>query len=179
MNESEQCTKRHNEIRKAADTRLKDATTRLDSRVGEALAEVKATREEALATVNATMRTLDARAAAIQSDARPVLVNAAALTKDAQDSWDDLYPDMKATVESATVAVTSVAQASEEIRAAAPALAASAVQVGKSAESTSASVAGVALDVKREVDEATRPKKWWQKALGPVYTIGRIAGAFL
>lgn len=47
------------------------------------------------------------------------------------------------------------------------------------AQVASRSADGIAADVRREADEITRPKKWWQKALGPVYTVGRLVGAFL
>jgi hypothetical protein len=33
---------------------------------------------------------------------------------------------------------------------------------------------GVAADVKREADVITKPKHWYEKILGPVYTIGRL-----
>jgi hypothetical protein len=55
---------------------------------------------------------------------------------------------------------------------AAPQLAISAVSVGKSADA-------IAADVRREADQITAPKHWWQRALGPVYAVGRLAAAFL
>jgi hypothetical protein len=57
---------------------------------------------------------------------------------------------VKATVESATVATTSAAQASEAIRDAAPKVARSVVRIGDSS-------AGIAEDVRREADRFTGP----------------------
>ena len=46
-------------------------------------------------------------------------------------------------------------------------------------EGISKSADGVAADVKREADALTRPKHWYEKILGPVYTVGRLVAAFL
>lgn len=101
--------------------------------------------------------------AKVQADLHPVLANAASLTKDTQDSLDDLYADIKASTESATVAITSAAHASEAVRDAAPKVAESVVSIGKSADA-------VAADVKREADSVIAPEPWYSKILGPVYT---------
>ena len=89
-----------------------------------------------------------------------------------QNSLDDLYPDIKGTVASATVAVTSAAYASEAVRDAAP-------KVAKSVVDISGSLDGVAADVRREADEITKPKRWYQKILGPVYTAARLVAMFM
>ena len=61
------------------------------------------------ATVPASLdKALDASAAAI---------------KDAQDSWDALWPDIQAMADSATVTATSTGQVSQEVRRVAPAVA--------------------------------------------------------
>ena len=43
----------------------------------------------------------------------------------------------------------------------------------------SGSVDGVAADVRREADEITKPKRWYQKILGPVYTAARLVAMFM
>jgi hypothetical protein len=178
-----------------ADTTVKAVPAEITATRSALTAEIEATRHDLLATVNtqatAIRKTADSRLGSIQhmvdartaqalqiadsrlagatdqvaaprQDLHPVLANAASLTKDAQDSLDDNYYDLKALVESATVATTSVAQTSESVRNAAPQVAASVQDVAKSAD-------GVAADA----------KKWWQKILGPVYTVARIVAAFL
>ena len=148
--------------------RMDTLSAMLDKRTGEALqiADVR---------LRGVQGTLDG----MRGDLSPVLLNAAtleanyaALGKDARDSLDDLYPDIKASTESATVAITSAAHASEAVRDAAPKVAASVVAVGKSS-------VGIAADVKREADDITRPKRWYEKLIGPAYTIGRLVAAFL
>jgi hypothetical protein len=109
--------------------------------------------------------------AKVQADLHPVLANAAPLTKDTQDSLDDLYPDIKASTESATVAITSAAHASEAVLGAAPRVAEFVVSIGKSADA-------VAADVKREADSVIAPKPWYSKILGPVYTVGKLVATF-
>jgi hypothetical protein len=188
-----------------ADTTVRLVPAEITATRSALTAEIQATRRDLLATVNtqatAIQRTADRRlgsiqqmvdartaqalqiadsrlsgatdqVAALRQDLHPVLANAAALTKDTQDSLDDLYPDIKASTESATVAITSAAHASEAVRDAAPKVAESVVKIGNSAD-------GVAADVKREADSIVAPKKWWQKALGPVYIVARLVALFL
>lgn len=140
-----------------AQAEIRHGVDSIDQRVGEGLS----------ATDNRIGEAITAADARIGEVLQPV----AALVKDAQDSWDDLYPDVRATVASATVATTSVALASESVRDAAPKVAESVVSVGQSS-------AAIAADVRREVDAITAPKKWWQKALGPAYLAGRLAAVF-
>lgn len=111
-----------------------------------------------------TLKLVDTHLTDITQPIAMAQANLYALAKDIQDSLDDLYPDIKGATESATVAVTSAAQTSEAIRDAAP--------------KVSASVEGIAADAKREADSLTAPKKWWQKILGPAYTIGRLVALF-
>jgi hypothetical protein len=154
------------------DARLASSQKTADHRLASMQHMVDARTKQALQMADSRLADVTAQVAAVQSDLHPVLANAASVEKDAQDSWDDLYFDVKAGVESATVAATSIAQTSETVRNAAPQVAASVQGIAKSAD-------GVAADVKREADAVTAPKKWWQKILGPVYTIGRLAAAFL
>ena len=65
-----------------------------------------------------------------------------------------------------------VEQMSDAIEKATPQLTQSVVTISKSAD-------GIAADVKREADVVTAPKKWYEKILGPVYTVGRLVAAFL
>lgn len=117
-------------------TRIDTAIQKADARIGDSLGRV----DKALDDIHG-----------LRTDLQPVLVNSAALTKDAKDSWDDLYWDVKAGVESGTVAATSIAQTSETVRDAAPKLADSAVSVGRSVD-------GIAKDAHREADEFVKPK---------------------
>jgi hypothetical protein len=148
-------------IRKTADSRLGSIQQMVDTRTA-----------QALQVADSRLAGATDQIAALRQDLHPLLANAAALTKDTQDSLDDLYPDVKASTESATVAITSAAHASEAIRDAAPKVVASVVAIGKSSD-------GIAADVKREADAIVAPKKWWQKALGPVYTVARFVALFL
>ena len=128
---------------KQADTRLGEALQKADTRLGEATGAI----------------------VGLRKDLQPTLAASADLETDAKDSWDDLYWDIKASVESGTVTMHSMALASEEVARAAPTM--------------SQSAADVAVDVKREADEITKPKRWYEKILGPVYTVGRLVAAFL
>jgi hypothetical protein len=156
-----------------------DLLVKADSRLASIERMVDARTQQALKLADFRLSGVVSTLGAIRADARPALVNAAALTanaadltKDAKDSLDDSYWDLKATIESATVATTSIAQTSETVRNAAPQIAASVQGIAKSAD-------GVAADVKREADSIVAPKKWWQKALGPAYTVARFVALFL
>jgi hypothetical protein len=83
-----------------------------------------------------------------------------------------MYPDIKASVASGTVAITSFAQASEEVRKAAPELAASAT-------GTAAAVKGIAEDAHKVTSEFTKPKTFWQKLKAAVITAAKIGAAAL
>jgi methyl-accepting chemotaxis protein len=116
----------------AANAQIAATLSLLDRRTGDALARVDAT----LAAVNT-----------LETDARPVLGNSAALVKDLQDSLDDNYYDIKATIESSTVAVTGVARAAEA--------------VGNAAPSITGSFDSTAKSVAREADALTKPPTFW------------------
>ena len=94
----------------------------------------------------------------------PTLLATAVLETDAQASWDDLYWDLKATVESGTVTMHSVALASEAVEAAAPQLAAAAVANGKNME-------GITTDVHTATSEYVKPKSTWQKIKSALWLI--------
>jgi len=98
-------------------------------------------------------------AATAAAAARPALDNAAALTKDLRDSWDDSYWDVKAGLESATVAARSVAEASGTIERALPA----AVATG---QETNRQIAGIASDVHTATTQFVKPKTVKEKVWG-------------
>jgi hypothetical protein len=75
------------------------------SRVDTALALVDSRTGQALATL-----------AGIRTDLQPTLANSAALFKDAQDSWDDSYDDVRSLLDSTEVATTQAAQTLQVIR---------------------------------------------------------------
>jgi hypothetical protein len=149
-----------------------DAKTELEGIRQDTMDLLNSRTDSLLAILNIRSKELTDSVSALQGNVAGTLTGVNALTKDAQDSWDDLYYDVKASTESATVTLTSAAQASEAIRDAAP-------SIVKSVNTVSASAAAVSQDVKREADELTKPKKWYEKILGPVYTVARIAAAFL
>jgi hypothetical protein len=89
----------------------------------DAFTEIGAIRSTADRRLGDTLGRVDAaldKIEEIRGDLKPALANTAALTADAKDSWDDLYWDVKASVESATVAANSFGQMSLDVRAAVP-----------------------------------------------------------
>jgi hypothetical protein len=95
-----------------------------------------------------------------------------AIVADADSTVRDLHPQMLGLVAASKVTAGETAQTMRTVRDAAPKIVASVADVGNSAD-------GIAADVQREADEATKPKRWWQKILGPIYTVGRLVAAFL
>jgi len=73
---------------------IADIRSVVDRRLGDTLARA----DTALGTVDA-----------LRKDVAPAISGAVALESDAKDSWDDVYWDVKALVESATVAARGVA----------------------------------------------------------------------
>ena len=116
------------EIRKTADRRLGDTLGRVDT---------------ALAKIDD-----------IRGDLRPVLANTAALTADAKDSMDDLYWDVKASTESATVAANNLGQMSLEIRSAVPRTVATWNGIGSNVQA-----------ITGNIDRLTKPH-WYDRLLG-------------
>jgi len=114
-------------------------------------------REAADQRVGDTLRRADAALAEIheiRGDLRPVLSNSAALTADAKDSMDALYWDVKASVESATVAANSFGQMSVSLQGALPGSVATWDRIG-------ANIAAITGNV----DRLTRPR-WYDRLLG-------------
>lgn len=87
---------------------------------------------------------------------KPTLQETQTTVKDLRDSWDDLYWEVKASVESATVAARGVAEASEAAGKAAPKLADAAVKNGEN-------IAGITADVHTATSAFVKPKSTWQK----------------
>lgn len=150
----------------------KDATGQIDALRGETFTNLHQIAAISMAGLQVSVEKAVAPIEGIRGDLKPVLTNAAALTKDAQDSWDDLYADVKGTVGSATVAVTSAAQASEAIRDAAPQVAHSVIQIGKSAD-------GIASDAHAFTSDFIKPRTFWQRLKGGILTAATIAGRLL
>ena len=140
--------------------RLRDPLVALaDARTAEALRIVD-TRTGQMA------ETLDARTAAIstsidglRTDLRPTLNAATALTKDAQDTLDALYPDVQAAVDSATVAATQTAQAAESVRQAMPKL----LKTAQSLEENSNATTAYSANLMHNLAESTKPLPWWAR----------------
>lgn len=159
-----------------------DIATKADQRTGELIATGKQTLQVADAQLTATLSRVDTALGTVEAmrrDLKPAIDGATALeaqstalVKDAQDSLDDSYWDAKALLESATDATTSVAQASEAVRDAAPKLTQSAVKIGDGA-------AGVARAAKREADELTKPQTFRQKLFAWLGIIPRIVKVIL
>jgi hypothetical protein len=154
-------------IQRTADHRLASIQHMVDARTAQALQIA----DSRLIDVTGAVKAAQADLHPVLANSATLTANAAALTKDAQDFLDDSYWDLKSSIESATVAATSIAQTSEMVRNAAPQVVASVQGIAKSADD-------VAADVKKEADAVTAPQKWWQKILGPVYTVGRLVADF-
>jgi hypothetical protein len=144
-----------------------DVMTRLDkiegdanARVGDSLARV----DTALGVADKRLGDIAGTAEALRQDAKPAMVNSAALVQDLKDSLDDNYDDIKATIGSSTVAVTGVARAAEA--------------VGNAAPSITASVDSVAKSAAKEADQITKPQSFWQGLKSWMLIVSRCAGFF-
>jgi hypothetical protein len=133
----------------ALDERLDSAIAVLDARAGEFTADTN-TAATAMADTAKNLK--------------PALDNSASLAKDAQDSLDAMYPDVLALVDSADVAARGVGETAEA--------------VGKVAPSVADSLKTTAKAVSTEAEALTKPKHWYERMLGPVYTIARTVLLF-
>jgi hypothetical protein len=136
---------------------IADIRRLVDRRLGDTLERV----DVALGTVES-----------LRLDVKPAITGAVAVESDAKDSWDDMYWDVKALVESATVAARGVAETSEAVGKAAPKLTDSAVAIGKSAD-------GIAADVHQATTDFVKPKTFGQKFRSWLETAGKVAARFL
>ena len=141
------------------DTFREVAATRADvmGEVGQLRAAADRRVGDSLARVDVALGKVDE----LRGDLRPVLLNAAALeqhadalTGDAKDSLDDLYFDLKGSVESATVAATSLSQMSLDFRTALPGAITTWQGIGHSVD-------GITANINR----LTKPR-WYDRLLG-------------
>jgi methyl-accepting chemotaxis protein len=132
-----------------------------NARVGDSLARV----DTALAVADHRLGEVTATAAGLRADLKPTFDNSASLAKDLQDSLDDNYDDIKATINSSTVAVTGIARAAEAI--------------GKAAPGITKSVDSVADSAAREADHLTKPQTFWQGLKSWLLVVSRCAGFLL
>jgi hypothetical protein len=153
--------------REIASTR-KELLSRTERQVAElrsgVLAEAAQVRTTADRRIGDTLDRADAaigKVEEIRGDLRPLLVNAAALsvnvaalTKDAKNSWDDLYWDVKASVASATVAANSIGQMSADFHSSLP-----------RTLQTWDGIGGNVAAVTGNIDRLTKPH-WYDRLLG-------------
>jgi hypothetical protein len=150
-----------------AQTKLDRALFILDHRTGDALTRVDAaiaTTNNAVAAANAQLSSANGTLAGIRDDLKPAIRETQTTVKDLHDSWDDLYWDVKASVESATVAARGVAEASEAAGKAAPTLADAAVKNGDN-------IAGITADVHTATSAFVKPKSTWQKIKSALWLV--------
>jgi hypothetical protein len=154
------------------DKRTAEVVEKLDSRAGDALARVAALTADAdkqLTQANATLSEvgthLSDTLAGEREDVKPLLAESQKSIAEIHALVDDNYDDLSATIANATVATAGVGRAMDEVAKAAP----------KMVDNSSAMVA----DFRRTVDDATKPKKAWQKAIGPIYTLAILLSHFL
>jgi hypothetical protein len=138
------------------DRRSEDAVARVDAAI--------TTANSAVAAANAQLTTANGTLAGIREDLKPPLQETQITVKDLRDSWDDLYWDVKASVESATVAARGVAEASEAAGKAAPKLADAAVRNGDN-------IAGITADVHTATSAFVKPKSTWQKIKSALWLV--------
>ena len=139
----------------------------LDRRSGDALARVDtllATTGAAVTEANAQLSTVNGTLARVREDLKPTLQETQTTVKDLRDSWDDLYWDLKASVESATVAARGVAEASEAAGKAAPKLTDAAVRNGDN-------IAGITADVHTATSAFVKPKTTSQKIKSALWLV--------
>ena len=151
----------------AAQEKANRALSILDRRTGDALARVDAAiavTNTAVGAANAQLSSANGTLAGIREDLKPPLQETQTTVKDLRDSWDDLYWDVKASVESATVAARGVAEASEAAGKAAPKLADVAVRNGDN-------IAGITADVHTATSAFVKPKSTWQKIKSALWLV--------
>ena len=156
-----------------AQAKVDRALAILDRRAGDTLARVDAaiaTTNTAVTAANGQLSSANGTLAGIREDLKPALQETQVTVKDFRDSWDDLYWDVKASVESATVAARGVAEASEVAGKAAPKLAEAAV---KNADN----IAGITADIHTATTAFVKPKSTWQKIKSALLAGGLRRGA--
>jgi hypothetical protein len=152
----------------------KDAVQQLSEVASMADRQLTGTRSDLRHTVAESVSSVVAPIEGLRSDLKPLIAsagalttNAAALTKDVQDSIDDAYPDIQGLLQSTTVAATQIAQTAEVVRETAPEFLAT-------SQETNRQFAGIGKDVHTFTTEFVKPKslksKIWEgvKALSLV-----------
>lgn len=150
-----------------AQAKVDRALTILDRRTGDVLARVDtllASTGTAVAEANAQFSTANGTLAGVREDLKPALQETQRTVKDLRDSWDDLYWDVKASIESATVAARGVAEASEAAGKAAPKVADAVVRNGDN-------IAGITADVHTATSAFVKPKTTWQKIKSALWLV--------
>jgi len=143
-----------------ADKRIGDSLARVDT----ALAQTGPVMAQASATLEAAQPVLDnlsaaaAGAAGLEAQSTRILTGAEA-------AWSDNEYELYNLLSSSEVMVAGMGQTADIIARVTP-------EIAKSTATTAAAVA-------READVLTKPKHWYEKILGPVYTIGRLVACFL
>jgi methyl-accepting chemotaxis protein len=153
------------EIDKQASAIRKDATAQVSALRTDTLALLDKRTGELLTMADSRATEATGALARLEQDVVPIAA-------DTDATVALLRPQALGLLAAAKVTVGETAQTMRTVRDAAPELTRSAQRVGDSA-------AGIAADVQREADSIVRPKHWWEKILGPVYIVARIAGAFL
>ena len=156
------------------DKRTGQALSIVDRRAGDTLARLDTLSMRAdaqLTTINAVARDLSVQTAAtlagVRSDLQPTFTEAQTLLATSNRTVADLHPQLLGLVAASKVTAGETAQTMREVKNAAP-------KMVDSVEHIAASADGIAADAKLEADEVTKPKKWWQKILGPLYTVARL-----
>jgi hypothetical protein len=157
-------------IQRTADLRLASIQQMVDSRTAQVLQIADTRTAQALQIADSRLSDATTQVAKVQEDLHPVLANAAASInpKDIQGT----VRDTRFLMARAARTAGHIEQMSDAIQKATPEVTQSVVSIGKSADS-------IAADAKREADDLTKPKHWYDRILGPVYTVGRLVAAFL
>lgn len=159
------------DIRGDASTQIAAMRQMVDQRTGDALALVDRRADALTAAADAQLDAANATLAGIRTDLSPALQNSQRLIADTDKAVNDLHPQLLGLVAASKVTAGETAQTMRQVKDATPAMVQSVQSVAKSFD-------GIAADVKKEADDITKPKTWWQKVLGPVYTAVRLAAAF-
>lgn len=104
------------------------------------------------------------QAEGLREDVRPTLQASTAILADAKDSWDDLYDDVRAGVQSGVVTVTSVGRVADVMAQAFPRFVEFGESIAKNADATTKSFAGIVEDGHKVTTKFTTPQTKKQKA---------------
>ena len=133
-------------------------------RVNGSIAEVAKLREDAQPVLAEARQSL--------AEVRPVLASTQAAVDDAKASWDDMYWDLKAAVESGTVAAHAAGEASDTFSRRFP-------EMLTNAQQTNSEIAAIATDARKVADKIAAPKSFWAKLREGLWVAVKAAAAFL